>query len=94
MEELKPGQLVRSLAGRDKGVHYLVLEVVDPHHVLLVNGGSRRLARPKIKNKIHLQRYQRRADIAELDNARKLTDSHIINFIKELAPREEVEQEV
>ena len=30
MEDLKPGQLVRSRAGRDKGKHYLVIEVISP----------------------------------------------------------------
>ena len=49
MEDLKPGQLVRSRAGRDKGKHYLVIEVISPREVLLVNGRSRPLSRPKKK---------------------------------------------
>ncbi len=93
MEQLKPGQLVRSLAGRDKGEHYLVLKDIDQRFVQLVNGATRPLGRPKRKNKIHVQRYQRRVNFAELIDAQKLTDSHIIRYLKELAPGEDVEQE-
>lgn len=94
MGELKTGQLVRSLAGRDRGEHYLVLKVVDARYVLLVNGGSRPLARPKKKNKAHLQRYRRRADIEDFSDVQSLTDSRIIRYLKELAPQADVEQEV
>jgi ribosomal protein L14E/L6E/L27E len=86
MVELKPGQLVRSLAGRDKGKHYLVFRELDNNYVLLVDGRSRSVARPKKKNIAHLQRYERRADLGETFNADQLTDSQVIRFIKELAP--------
>jgi large subunit ribosomal protein L14e len=95
MDNFRPGQLVRSLAGRDKGEHYLVIKVLDPRQVLLANGRNRTLSRPKKKNIAHLQRYGRRAEIEELLYAQKLTDSHVIRFIKELAPLEDVlKQEV
>ena len=93
VDELRPGQLVRSLAGRDKGEHYLVIEVLTPRQVLLANGRSRTLNRLKKKNIAHLQRYGRRADIEELLNARKLTDSQVIRFLKELAPLEDVSRQ-
>lgn len=89
MEDLRPGQLVRSRAGRDKGKHYLVIGVINPREVLLSNGRSRPLARPKKKNVIHVQRYSRRAEIDELIRSQKLTDSQVIRFIDELAPAEE-----
>lgn len=88
MVELKPGQLVRSLAGRDKGKHYLVLQEIDQRTVLLVDGYSRPLAKPKKKNKAHLQHYDRRADLGEPDGTDKLCDSRLIRLIKELAPVE------
>ncbi|MEW5783724.1 MAG: KOW domain-containing RNA-binding protein [Bacillota bacterium] len=90
MDQLKPGQLVRSLAGRDKGEHYLVIAVADPGRVLVVDGRRRTMARPKKKNTAHLQRYERRVEIEELIHARKLTDSQVIRYIKELAPQEDV----
>ena len=89
MEDLKPGQLVRSRAGREKGKHYLVIEVISPREVLLVNGRSRPLSRPKKKNVIHLQRYSRRVEIEELIRDQKLTDSQVIKYLEELAPVEE-----
>lgn len=91
MEELKAGRLVRSLAGRDKGEHYLVLRSLDARHVLLVNGRNRTLERPKKKNLAHLQPYRRRVEnMEELMGAQKLTDSQVISYIKKLAPPEDV----
>ncbi|EGS29963.1 hypothetical protein HMPREF9130_0690 [Peptoniphilus sp. oral taxon 375 str. F0436] len=45
--EIQQGQVVRSLAGRDKDRYFLVLEVVDKTYVLLVDGKLRKLAKPK-----------------------------------------------
>ncbi len=86
MVELKPGQLVRSLAGRDKGKHYLVFRELDGKHVLVVDGRSRPIARPKKKNIAHLQYYERRVDLDELIESNQLTDSQVINSLRELAP--------
>ncbi|MFY9258659.1 MAG: KOW domain-containing RNA-binding protein [Dethiobacteria bacterium] len=89
MEELRPGQLVRSRAGRDKGRHYLVIRVISPREVLLSDGRRRPLSRPKKKNVAHLQPYSRRVEIEELVNSQKLTDSQVIKYLCELAPQEE-----
>ncbi|HOB29118.1 MAG: KOW domain-containing RNA-binding protein [Dethiobacteria bacterium] len=89
MEELRPGQLVRSRAGRDKGSHYLVIRVISPREVLLSDGRRRPLSRPKKKNVAHLQPYSRRVEIEELVNSQKLTDSQVIKYLCELAPQEE-----
>ena len=83
MTELKPGQLVRSLAGRDKGKHYLVLEKLDNKYVLLVDGRSRLVDRPKKKNIAHLQRYERRAEPVD---SNQLTDNQVISYLNELIP--------
>jgi ribosomal protein L14E/L6E/L27E len=79
MVELKPGQLVRSLAGRDRGKHYLILGELDQKYVFLVDGQSRPVSRPKKKNKAHLQHYDRRVKLDET-----LDDSQVIRAIKEL----------
>ncbi len=52
------GQVVRSKAGRDKDRVFLVLAIVDQHHVMLVDGDLRRLANPKKKKIKHLVIYQ------------------------------------
>ena len=86
MVELKPGQLVRSLAGRDKGKHYLVFRELDSVYVLLVDGRSRPVDRPKKKNRTHLQHYERRADLGVPLDLEKLNDSQVIRLLKELMP--------
>ncbi|MGM0652060.1 MAG: KOW domain-containing RNA-binding protein [Bacillota bacterium] len=83
MVDLKPGQLVRSLAGRDKGKHYLVLEKLDHKHVLLVDGRSRPIARPKKKNIVHLQHYERRAESGDLNS---INDNQVISYLNDLIP--------
>ncbi len=84
--ELKPGQLVRSLAGRDKGKHYLVIGELDYKHVLLVDGRSRPVSRPKKKNIVHLQHYERRAAPGEMFSSAQLTDNQVLKLLKELVP--------
>ncbi len=86
MRDLKPGQLVRSLAGRDKGRHYLVLQELDNKYVLVVDGRRRPVARPKTKNKEHLQHYERRAEFEEPFDPDRLTDNQVIEALKRLAP--------
>ncbi len=51
---LQPGQLVRSLAGRDKGSYYLVL-AQKGRQVWVVDGRKRGIEQPKKKNRRHLQ---------------------------------------
>lgn len=55
--DVEPGQLVKSLVGRDKGKHYLVIGFEDGR-VLLADGRSRSISKPKKKNPKHLQAYR------------------------------------
>jgi ribosomal protein L14E/L6E/L27E len=55
---IQVGQVVRSKAGRDKDRVFLVSEILDQQHVLLVDGDLRRLANPKKKKIKHLVVYQ------------------------------------
>lgn len=55
---LKRGQIVRSLAGRDRGTLLVVLAVKDDG-ALLADGKARPLARPKFKKAKHLARTDR-----------------------------------
>ncbi len=86
MVDLKPGQLVRSLAGRDKGKHYLVLQELDEKYVLLVDGRRRPVARPKKKNKAHLQHYERGAEFEAPFDPDEVTDNQVIESLKRLVP--------
>lgn len=51
---LRPGQVVVSLAGRDRGRAFIVLKVLDGRSVLVADGVLRKSARPKMKNVRHL----------------------------------------
>lgn len=53
VEEIKRGQVVRSLAGHDKGDFQTVLEVLPPY-ALVCDGKRRPLLRPKRKKLFHL----------------------------------------
>ncbi|HWP51129.1 MAG TPA: KOW domain-containing RNA-binding protein [Clostridia bacterium] len=50
---MRPGMVVRALAGRDAGKWFAVL-VSDEDFTLIVDGKSRPLARPKRKRNKHL----------------------------------------
>lgn len=51
---LTPGQVVESIAGRDRGKHYVVLRQLDERFCLVANGRDRTVAKPKNKNRRHL----------------------------------------
>ena len=52
--ELKAGQVVRSLAGHDKG-DYAVIAGFEKDKVLVCDGKHRLLEKPKLKNPKHLE---------------------------------------
>lgn len=51
------GQVVKSKAGRDKGRIFLVLDIIDDQHILIVDGDLRKLDNPKRKKIKHLIVY-------------------------------------
>lgn len=57
MEEnlIKPGLVVFSKAGRDRGRYYCVLRVVDADYVLIGDGERRLIDHPKRKKIKHLK---------------------------------------
>ena len=50
---LKPGQIVKSIAGHDKGGFYMVVEA-EAGYVTIANGKDRKLGKPKRKNEKHV----------------------------------------
>lgn len=50
-----PGRVVISLSGHDKGCWYAVVSVLDDRYVLLCDGKTRKLAKPKRKQGKHLR---------------------------------------
>jgi ribosomal protein L14E/L6E/L27E len=54
MNDFSVGQVVRSLAGRDKGQYLVVIEVVDDQFITVANGKLRKVNNPKKKKVKHL----------------------------------------
>ena len=69
--EIVKGSVVRSIAGRDKDVFFIVFEV-DDSFVTLVDGRTRRLEKPKTKRKKHV-----RATKTVLDTTPLTTDRSV-----------------
>jgi ribosomal protein L14E/L6E/L27E len=56
---LVPGQIVRSVAGHDKGGIFFVIKNIDDDYVLVADGDLRRIEKPKKKNIRHLQPFNK-----------------------------------
>lgn len=55
MNEPVIGSVCTSRAGHDKGRSFLIVGIFDEQHVLLSDGVTRKLARPKKKKLTHLR---------------------------------------
>ena len=62
MNEPAIGAICVSRAGRDKGRAFVIVGISDEQHVLLCDGETRKLSRPKKKKLMHLKIEPRRAD--------------------------------
>lgn len=74
---LRTGQIVKSVAGHDKGKFYAV---VDAHEnsVTIADGKARKLAKPKAKNMLHVKKTN-----AELPNEMLATDKKLRKALAE-----------
>ena len=61
---LAPGDIVVSLRGRDRGTVALVWGIFGRQRVAIVDGDAHPLARPKPKNRRHLQALGHATDLA------------------------------
>lgn len=83
---IRPGDIVISKAGRDKGRPLVVLENIDENYVLLVDGDLRPLEKPKKKKLLHLQRTNKMTE--KLDEARASKNNAMLRKeLQRLMPR-------
>ncbi|WP_071028070.1 KOW domain-containing protein [Peptoniphilus raoultii] len=75
---LQRGQVVKSKKGRDEGQVFVIIEIIDDNYLLLVNGKSRKLEKPKKKKVKHISIYK---DIVNLD-VKDINDSYIRKMLK------------
>ena len=62
MNEPVIGRVCTSRAGHDKGRAFLIVAIADENHVLICDGETRKLARPKKKKLSHLHIEPQKAD--------------------------------
>ncbi len=79
MDDLKVGQVVRSLAGRDKGQFMIVCELLDQNYVTVCDGVLRKISNPKKKKIKHLAKTNHIVTIIKekLDNGEKVNNAEI-----------------
>ena len=67
----REGDLARSMAGHDTGNYFIIL-ADDGEYVILVDGISRTMEKPKRKNKKHVQLIRREGGMPATDEAVRL----------------------
>lgn len=54
---VKVGQIVKSIQGRDKGRNFVVIGEFDQEHILIADGKLRKVSKPKKKKSKHVAKY-------------------------------------
>jgi ribosomal protein L14E/L6E/L27E len=84
--ELCVGQKVRSKQGRDFGKEFLIVELLSGEYVMVADGQTRSIERPKKKNRKHLSlTLEVAVEIAtKLANKERVTDQEITDALRRL----------
>ena len=79
MNEPVIGRVCTSRAGHDKGRAFLIVGICDENHVLLSDGETRKLSRPKKKKLTHLHfEPQKAAEIAKMfEESKEILDADV-----------------
>jgi len=87
LDKIRPGQVVKSTAGRDYGNLYLIYQVLDDRYVEVVDGQHRRVEKPKKKNIRHLKLLNHQAEeiLVALQNHEKVSNQEIRKVLKSIA---------
>ena len=80
MKELKRGDVVLSLAGHDQGGIFVIYDIIDDDYVLIADGQSRSMEKPKRKKRKHLKVLPQ--DPMDLDTIPRIMNSDIRKFLK------------
>jgi len=73
------GAVCVSRAGHDKGRAFLIVGVYDDNHVLLSDGDTRKLPKPKKKklSHLHFEPYFAKEIAKQLDSGEKILDADV-----------------
>lgn len=88
-DDIKIGQVVRSIKGRDKDRAFIVVGVIDDQHVLISDGDLRRIDKPKKKKLKHLKSFNIASDeIREcVINKSNINNAFIVKELERLGVR-------
>lgn len=89
-DRMRPGQVVRSQAGRDQGRYFLVMAVLDDRYVMVADGKQRKVESPKKKNVKHLAPMGIVAETLtpRLAAGERVTNAEVRRALRELAVAE------
>jgi ribosomal protein L14E/L6E/L27E len=84
MNEPVIGCVCTSRAGHDKGRAFLIVGVFDDNHVLLSDGETRKLSRPKKKKLSHLHIEPQKTDeiAKKFAESKEVLDADVRNALK------------
>ncbi len=90
IEQIRVGQIVQSIKGRDKGSLYVVVGISDKGFLYLADGRARPMAKKKKKNFRHVQYcYDSSENLsAEVRQEKDFTDLKIRAAIKQFVATE------
>ncbi len=89
------GSVVLSTQGRDKGMYFVVV-ASDENYVWLADGGMRKLASPKRKNRKHVSDSSAKLEAiaAKLAEGKKVFDSEVKSALRQFAKNQQEKQNV
>lgn len=92
--DIDRSDIVRAVAGRDKGKIFFVVGT-EGEYLLLADGKSRRLERPKRKKRRHVAFFSRTDCRAgqKIRNGERLTNSELRRTLAELSGDDDPDQE-
>lgn len=83
-ENIVPGQIVRSKAGRDADRYFIITKIINNEYVLIADGDLRKIEKPKKKKIKHLVVHNMVAsDIKfKIEAGIKVSNNEIINSLR------------
>lgn len=86
MENIAPGQVVISKAGRDKGRKFIILKKIDRDYVYIADGCLRKVEKPKKKKIKHLKIVNITSNTLrnKIETIGNVEDFEIRSFLKSL----------
>ena len=81
MNKFEVGSIIKATSGRENGEMFVISQI-NLNDVLLVNGKTRKLEKPKRKNIKHIYLLLKETELKELFENNAITDAHVITILK------------